>query len=357
MKFKHLIPAILLVAIFPISFLYYQFNKDIIEQAKQAVVVITSERIPSPTEMLENPDKKRFSIGTGFIFEEGLILTNYHVGGESNKVLQIMTENSTEAFEAKSLGGDKASDIGLAKISDWQNFLKKNPKTNTLKISDIESKTGDNIWVIGHPWSLFYSVSFGIISHEKRKAPWGGPLWWYQTDAHVYQGNSGGPWIDSTGQVVAISSRMLSQEGGSYGLGIPATLVKKVMQDLIKYGEVRWAYLGIEIKSPGATISSMEPNGAAQRMGLKNEDQILALVVKENIVKTNNFYDLSIELAKIDYQDISKIIILRDGKKMEIPFKMSYKLLAELEGVATPGMDESEIPPVIPGKDFMLPIR
>lgn len=355
MKFKYVIPAILLLATFPIFFLYNQINKDIIKQAKQSVVVITSERMPSATEMLENPDKKRYSIGTGFIFEEGLILTNYHVGGEPNKTLQIMTENSTEAFEAKSLGGDKASDIGLAKISDWKNFLKKNSKTNILKISEIESKTGDNIWVIGHPWSLFYSVSSGIISHEKRKAPWGGPLWWYQTDAHVYQGNSGGPWIDSNGQVVAISSRMISQEGGSYGLGIPAILVKKVMRDLIKYNEVRWAYLGIEIKSPGATIASMEPNGSAQRMGLKNDDQILALVVKGNTIETNNFYDLSIELAKIDYEDITKIIILRDGKQLEIPFKMSYKLLNEMLDPSTSGTDDLDIPPVIPGKDFILP--
>ena len=292
---------------------------DLIDDQKNGVVAIVAKGQPQA-----GTDKIPTGLGTGFIIGENFIVTNYHVAGDKNNTLQVGIETNDKMYDAELVFGDEKTDIAVIKIKDWATFTKENPHIKILQWSNVRPREGDEIFVIGHPWGLFYSISRGIISHEGRKSPLSIPTWWIQSDAHIYQGNSGGPMFDIDGNIIGMNSIMISQEGGSYGFALPTPLIKKVISDLEKYKEVRWASLGVGLK--GSSIMSVAPGSAADKAGIKVNDTITSISTNNQELAVNTAIDLIIAMSLIDYQQEVTLGIKRDKDDITIKVVPGYKL-------------------------------
>ena len=201
--------------------------------------------------------------GSGFIVSsDGYILTNNHVVADADKVTVTLLDK--RVFKAKVIGRDPSTDVAVIRIegSDFP----------TLSLGDdAKEKVGEWVLAIGNPLGLDFTVTAGIISAKGRSRelralmPTQYAIQDYiQTDAAINPGNSGGPLVNIRGEVIGINSAIASQTGfySGYGFAIPITLAKTVMSDIIQYGRVRRAILGV-------SIQDLRPEDA-QAAGLKD---------------------------------------------------------------------------------------
>lgn len=292
---------------------------NMIADAKKGIVSIVAEKNAEGIQPAGN------GLGTGFIIAENTIVTNYHVAGNS-KSLKIAFATADDFYDAEFVFGDEASDVAVIKLKDWDKFIKENPDYRVMKFANYVPKDGSEVYVIGHPWGLLYSVSKGIVSLSMRKSPNTIPTWWIQTDAHVYNGNSGGPMLNEDGEVLGMNSVMVSNEGGSYGFALPATLIKKIINDLKTYNEVRWATIGITMKSPGVTVNGIDPTGPASKSTLQVNDKIVGLEVDDRKIDIHNSLDIISALSLIDYKSPIKLVVERDDSVIKVYVEPSFKL-------------------------------
>lgn len=293
-------------------------NEDYtIANKKSAIVAI----------LMENKDKpNEGGVGTGFLIKENYIVTNFHVAGEPNLILKVGMEGNDKTYDAEFVMGDKDTDVAVIKLKNWEEFKKENPQLTFLQFAKEMPKATDTAWAIGHPWGLFYTISKGIISVPERKSPSPIPMWWIQTDADVFQGNSGGPLLNENGEVVGMNSLMLAKEGGSYGFAIPFPLIEKIINDLEKYKEVRWASLGISIESPGVTIKEIMDNSAAKEAGFKIGDKIVSIKTEEtHTVSISQMFDLIEFLSMLDYQTKVQIVVERSDELITLDLTPKHK--------------------------------
>lgn len=231
--------------------------------------------------------------GSGvFISEDGYIVTNYHVIEGADEV--TVTLSNKKQYKAKVVATDPNTDLGVIKI-DGNGF----PFLIYGNSDDV--KIGQWVLAVGYPLTLETTVTAGIISAKyrylgvnQRKAKPGSNTVesFLQTDAAVNQGNSGGALINTSGQLIGINSAIASPTGSyaGYSYAIPVNIVKKVIDDLIKFGTVQRAYLGIrpamngdegtdsQIKEgDGVEIGEIISNSAAEQGGLKKGDKIIKL--------------------------------------------------------------------------------
>jgi serine protease Do len=274
-------------------------------------------------------------MGTGFILSDNQIVTNYHVVEKEGK-LSVYANDSQRKYEATIVYKDEISDIAVLRLRDWELF-KANENPTILSLGDNDTlDIGDKIIVVGHPWGLAWTVSEGIISSKDRRLGQN-PKYLYQLDAKLYEGNSGGPIFNENGQVVCVSNMMVVKEGGSYGFCIPSDLVQKVLYDFNTVGEVRWRVLNVaaSLTEDGSSVilSSVEPDGAAGIAGIKEGDKILEIYTPTNHpkgVKISDSNDLITELAQLkNDEEIVKLLIERNGKKMMIDVKTNFRLSKE----------------------------
>ncbi|HTR77581.1 MAG TPA: trypsin-like peptidase domain-containing protein, partial [Gemmatimonadaceae bacterium] len=202
-----------------------------------------------------SPDEGQLSqaSGSGFIVsKDGYILTNNHVVANEDKVQVTLPDH--RQFDAKVVGRDPTTDVAVIKID--ANDL----PTVTLG-DDATAHVGDWALAFGNPLDLDFTVTAGIISAKGRSvntAETSGPTYniadFIQTDAAINPGNSGGPLVNAAGQVIGINSMIESETGSyvGYGFAIPITLAQEVMNDLIKYGSVRRAIMGVGISEVSA---------------------------------------------------------------------------------------------------------
>jgi len=277
----------------------------LIEENSPAVIKITaqtkSKRSEQPqAEIPENipeifrqfldprqaPERDSRASGSGFLISsDGYILTNNHVvEGATDVVVRLIDRRE---YDAEIVGTDPQSDLALLKIKE------KNLPFLTLANSD-KARVGEWVLAIGSPFGLDFSVTAGIISAIGRSIPGEGRqnyVPFIQTDVAINPGNSGGPLFNLDGDVVGINSQIYTRSGGSIGLSfaIPSNLARDVVQQLKDTGKVDRGWLGVVIqdvdkdlalsfglkKPQGALVAQMEPNGPAERSGLKNGDIIL----------------------------------------------------------------------------------
>ncbi|HEX6964969.1 MAG TPA: Do family serine endopeptidase [Gemmatimonadaceae bacterium] len=191
--------------------------------------------------------------GSGFIVSpDGYILTNNHVVADADVVNVTLLDKRT--FKAKVVGRDPSTDVAVIKI-DGTNLP-------TVPLGDdAQEQVGDWVLAIGNPLSLQFTVTAGIISAKGRSSAEFAQLYgsqyaivdYIQTDAAINPGNSGGPLVNTQGEVIGINSAIASTTGlyAGYGFAIPISLAKRVMNDLIKYGHVNRALLGVSIQPVG----------------------------------------------------------------------------------------------------------
>lgn len=286
-----------------------------ISQEKDAVVAVL---------ISDTTDDKKGGVGTGFFIKENYIVTNYHVGGDPNTTLKIAMEQGSKMYDAELVLGDKDTDVAIIKLKNWEEFKKENPQIKYLTFASENPHVTDTVWAIGHPWGLFYSISRGIVSIDATKNPAPFPMWWIQTDAHVFQGNSGGPLLNNDGEVVGMNSNMYAREGGSYGFAIPTPLIKKIIHDLETYKEVRWASMGVGLE--GTKISSVAPGSAAEKAGIKPNDIVTAVAKNGQVfVDVNDSLDLIKYLSALDHKDTVVLEISRDNDPISIKVTPDYK--------------------------------
>ncbi|HRI88129.1 MAG TPA: trypsin-like peptidase domain-containing protein [Candidatus Hydrogenedentes bacterium] len=224
-------------------------------------------------------------IGSGFIIsEDGYIVTNEHVAGESTLVRCVLYNK--EEFDAEVVGADKYTDVAVLKLkTDRTNF----PKVKLASSQNIES--GQTVLALGSPQGLSRSVSMGIISvtdrylgdRDESIAPYNN---WIQTDAAINPGNSGGPLVNIRGEVVGVNARRL---GGAdnVGFAIPIDTAKQVVDQIIKTGRVTRSTIGVSFqettsktddpKQLGVVIGDVDPLSTGAEAGLVPGDVLVAV--------------------------------------------------------------------------------
>jgi serine protease Do len=239
------------------------------------------------------------AIGTGVIVDpDGYIITNAHVveGAQRIKVilpppaadspLQLQPIHAGEILEATLLGTHKQSDLALLKIEATHL-----PSANLR--SDVRVHQGELVFAIGTPEGLRNTVTMGVVSSLARQLEADNPMVYIQTDAALNPGNSGGPLVDIDGNVIGINTLILSQGGGSEGLGfaIPAAIVDFDYRNLRKSGHVQRVAVGLRTqnitpalaaglglaRSWGAIVCDIADGGAAEAAGLQLNDIVLAV--------------------------------------------------------------------------------
>lgn len=227
------------------------------------------------------------SLGTGFLIsQDGYLLTNHHVvdGADTVKV----TLSDRREFTAKVVGSDEQSDVALLKID-----AKSLP---FLRLANASlTKPGQWVIAIGSPFGLDHSVTAGIVSAVGRSNPYADQQYvpFIQTDVAINQGNSGGPLLNTSGEVVGINSQIFSNSGGYMGVSfaIPIDVAMNSAEQLRATGKVQRGLLGVGVQaitsesakglglseSRGALVNSVQAGGAAEKAGIQLGDVILAV--------------------------------------------------------------------------------
>ena len=260
--------------------------------------------------------------GSGVIIsDDGYIITNNHVvsdGGDGVADEITVTLTNKKTYKAKVIGRDPSSDLAVLKI-DGKGF------PFLLYGNSDNLKLGQWVLAVGYPLTLEATVTAGIVSAKGRyidinsrqsKTPIEAFI---QTDAAVNQGNSGGALITTDGQLVGINSAIYAPTGtyAGYSFAIPVNLVKKIVNDLIKYGDVKKPYLGVGVDeekvnaSDGAYIGSVSKEGAAAAAKLQPGD----VITKVNDANINSWNELQAAIASYNAGDKVNITYRRNGKE------------------------------------------
>jgi serine protease Do len=262
--------------------------------------------------------------GSGvLISEDGYIVTNNHVVADGENGTGVADEISVtlsnkKTYKARVIGRDPSSDLAVIKI-DGHSF------PYLVYGNSDAARLGQWVLAIGYPLTLETTVTAGIISAKGRaiginQRQSQTPIESFiQTDAAVNQGNSGGALINTNGELIGINSAILAPSGtyAGYSFAIPINLVKKIVNDLVKFGDVRRPYLGIQVAEDkfdagdGAHIGSLAKDGAAADAGLKAGD----VITKINDVSINSWTELLGSIASYNVGDKLKITYKRNDKE------------------------------------------
>ena len=217
--------------------------------------------------------------GSGFVYDaDGHVVTNEHVVDGATSISVRFWNGST--YHATVVGTDASTDVAVVKVDAPSSVLR------PLSLGDSsEVAVGDGVVAIGSPFGLEETVTSGIVSalHRQISSPNNFAIAnAIQTDAAINHGNSGGPLLNSQGEVVGVNSQIESDSGGSDGVGfaIPSNTVSSVVSQLISSGKAEHAYLGVSVGnqgSSGARIASVKSGTPAQRAGLRTGDVITAV--------------------------------------------------------------------------------
>ena len=265
----------------------------------------------------------RMGAGSGVIISsDGFIVTNNHVVDDADEIEVVL--NDKREFKAKLVGTDPSTDIALIKIDATA--------LQVLKFSNSDNlKLGEWVLAVGNPFNLTSTVTAGIVSAKGRDIGINPDQMriesFIQTDAAVNPGNSGGALVNTSGELVGINTAIASQTGSysGYSFAIPSNIVQKVVADLRQFGDVQRALLNVKIqtvdaeiakkndldKIEGVLVGEVQPGGAAELAGIKNNDVIISI---DNI-SVNSSAELQEQISKHRPGDKVTVEIKRDNKK------------------------------------------
>jgi S1-C subfamily serine protease len=273
--------------------------------------------------------------GSGFIWDnEGHIVTNYHVIRGADKFLIQLSENKGVAIEAELVGVAPSKDLAVIKLKEIPESLRPLPVGKSERLL-----VGQNVYAIGNPFGLDYTLTTGIISALGREIQGtdGTPIKdVIQTDAAINPGNSGGPLLNSSGELIGVNTSIYSPSGAYAGIGfsIPVDVVKWVVPELIKYGKIKRPTLGISIANArimaqlrlkGILIVDIEKGGAAEKAGIRpttrnryGDIELGDVIVSIDDNKIEKYGDLVLALEKYKPNERVTVTVQRDKKEVEI---------------------------------------
>lgn len=278
----------------------------------------------------------QIGMGSGVIISpDGYIITNNHVVKGASDI--EVTLNNKKVLKAEIIGIDSTNDIALLKVD-----MKDLPYI-TFGDSD-RLKVGEWVLAVGNPYNLTSTVTAGIISAKGRDLEGNGDITdsFIQTDAAVNPGNSGGALVNTRGELIGINTAITSRTGSfvGYSFAVPSNIAKKVVEDLMEYGNVQKAILGVrggELNSnvaenldidntEGFYISEVTEDSGAQKAGLKDHD----IIIKMDDVKISTYADLTGFLRTKRPNDVVQVTYLRDGNEHTVQVKLSKYEMSEL---------------------------
>jgi serine protease Do len=224
--------------------------------------------------------------GSGvLISQQGEVLSNWHVVEKAVEVRCLLFDG--RAMDARVVGTDKDTDLAVLQ-------LKLPPSTSPLPYASLGDSArlteGDFVMAMGAPWGLTRSVSIGIISCARRFLPQTSEYnLWLQTDAAISPGNSGGPLVNTVGEVIGINTRAMLA-GGDTGFAIPSEVIHDIIRQIRESGKVNWSWTGLQLQplkdfnrniyfdaTEGVIVAETDPESPARRAGLQAGDRILKL--------------------------------------------------------------------------------
>jgi Do/DeqQ family serine protease len=276
--------------------------------------------------------KPRTQIGTGsgvIVSPDGYIITNNHVISGSDKI--SITLNDNRVYDARLIGTDEKTDIALLKIEAEDTLP-------AIAFGDSDTaKVGEWVLAVGNPFNLTSTVTAGIISAKARDLSGRNSQSFIQTDAAVNPGNSGGALVNASGELIGINTAISSQTGSyiGYSFAVPSNIAKKVIQDILEYGDVQEGVLGVTgnalsgknakafgvESTQGFMVTSVEENTGAKKAGIKDGD----IIKKVDDVAISKFSDLSGYLKTKRPNDVVTVEILRDSKTSDIDVTLSER--------------------------------
>jgi S1-C subfamily serine protease len=263
---------------------------EVVEKVSPAVVNIAAEqtvrRRPSMEDLFFNFDPRprtAKSLGSGVIIDsKGIILTNDHVISGASKI--IATNKAGREMECEVIGSDADNDLAVLRV--------KRPASALATIhlgTSSDLMIGETVVAIGNPYGLSNSVSAGVLSAVGRSVPGENQRVYsdfLQIDAPINPGNSGGPVVNVQGDMIGVATAII---GGAQGIGfaIPVDRVKRIVADLVKFGEVKPVWIGLhgrtimtnrdDDRPRGFRVRAVEPDSPAERAGIRSGDQILSV--------------------------------------------------------------------------------
>lgn len=264
------------------------------------------------------------SLGSGVIIDgrHKYILTNHHVIVKASKI--SITLDNEKKYEARVVGTDPESDLAVLKIETDSAI----PAVTMGKSDDL--MIGETVIAIGNPFGLSHTVTTGVISAINRSVRAKNNVYhnFIQIDASINPGNSGGPLVNINGELIGINTAIYSGAEG-IGFAIPINRAKRIVSDLINYGHVHTAWLGIKVQDlteklakyfhmpgihSGALISEIVPNSPAFKNNIKRGD-ILTEFNKHIIKNSRDYYD---QLSQHTAGETLNLVIFRDGEKRRV---------------------------------------
>ena len=318
------------------------FITKAVEKSGASVVTIDTQRFvrkgrfPRNSRILLDPYFERFfglqlpyetqprieqSQGSGFIFENGLVMTNAHVVNGSEKL--IIGLSNGKKFKGKLVGEDLITDLAIIKLEG------KGPWPKAILGDSTKIKVGDWAIAVGNPFGLENTVTLGIISNLNRNVSQLGiydkKFELIQTDAAINPGNSGGPLLNSRGEVIGINTLIRSGPGAGLSFAIPINKAKEIADQLIKNGRVIHPMIGIslidetyfETKKSNVKVGYVVPNSPAENSGILINDIILKVGGRD----ITNSADVISEISQNGINKFINISLKRGNQLIKIKVK------------------------------------
>ena len=315
------------------------FITKAVERTGAAVVTIDTQRyvekrqFPRNSQLFLDPYFERFfgldlpndnqprieqNQGSGFIFADGLVMTNAHVVNGSDKVIVGLTNG--KKLNAKLIGQDFFTDLAVLKIEG------KGPWPIAKLGDSAKIRVGDWAIAVGNPFGLENTVTLGIISNLNRNVTQLGiydkKLELIQTDAAINPGNSGGPLLNSDGEVIGINTLIRSGPGAGLSFAIPINKAKEIAYQLIKNGKVIHPMIGISLieestsdrKSNFVKVGYIVPNSPAEKSGIKIDDILIQIGNKD--IETAS--DVIEQISKNGIKKQVNILLKRKNKFIKL---------------------------------------
>ena len=290
-------------------------------------------------------------IGTGsgvIISEDGYIVTNNHVIKDATEL--EVTLNNKKVYKAKLIGTDAKMDIALLKIDTEEKL-----PYSTFADSD-QVKVGEWVLAVGNPYNLTSTVTAGIVSAKARNLDTNGIQSFLQTDAAVNPGNSGGALVNTRGELIGINTMISSPTGSyaGYSFAIPSNITRKIIEDIMEFGNVQRGALGIvgnEIngqtskelgikETQGYYISKVLKNSGAEKSGLQKGD----VIIKLDNQPITTYPELTGYISTKRPNDKINVTVIRDGKNQVIPVSLVKNdiINTDFKGLELENIDASD---------------
>ena len=298
-----------------------------------------------------NGGQQQEQVGTGsgvIISEDGYIVTNNHVIKDATEL--EVTLNNNKSYKAKLIGTDSKMDIALLKISADEKL-----PYSAFADSD-QVKVGEWVLAVGNPYNLTSTVTAGIVSAKARNLEDRGIQSFIQTDAAVNSGNSGGALVNTRGELIGINTMISSPTGSyaGYSFAIPSNITRKIIEDIMEFGNVQRGILGVEggelnskaskelgiNDTEGFYINKVTKNSGAEKAGLQKGD-IIKKLDSQNI---NTFSELSGYISTKRPNDKVQVTFLRDGetKTALVTLIKNDIITTEFKGIELENIDASD---------------